>query len=153
MVMARTWIPLLLVCALAPAASAGPDDPDRSLSSREVQTYFAPYLPAVRECFLANAKGPRVTGSLRIELIIHHHGHIYRFGFSAPGVETGPLAKLDTCLRDLAKTWSFPVRKGFTTAVLPFVFLKTQAPGAGPIESCWNPRGCPPGKVKKGARG
>ncbi len=149
--MLRAWIPLLLVGVLVRSANAGPDDPDRALSAREVQTYFAPYVPAVRACYLANAKGPRVTGVLRLELIIHHHGQLYRFGFSAPGVDKPWRPKLDACLRALAKTWSFPVRKGFTSVVLPFVFLKTNAPGAGPIESCWDARGCPPGKTTKGA--
>lgn len=144
---------LVFVSALCGVAIAAPDDPDRTLSAREVQTYFEPYVPAVRACYLEHAKGKRVTGALRLELIIHHHGQVFRFGFAAPGVEKPQLAKLDTCLRALASTWRFPVRKGFTTAVLPFVFLKTTAPGAGPIESCWDPRGCPPGKAKKGERG
>jgi hypothetical protein len=148
----RLWLPLVLAGVLARSAVAGPDDPDRTLSARDVQTYFAPYVPGVRACFLANAKGKHVSGVLRLELIIHHHGRIYRFGFVAPGVEKPWLAKLDTCLSALAKTWRFPVRKGFTSAVLPFVFLKTSAPGAGPIESCWDARGCPPGKTKKGTR-
>jgi hypothetical protein len=146
------WIPILLVCVFARVVSAGPDASDRTLSAREVQTYFAPYVPAVRECVIAYGKGRHATGALRLELIIHHHGHVYRFGFAAPGVEKPWLGKLDTCLRGLAKTWRFPVRTGFTTAVLPFLFLKTSAPGAGPVESCWDPRGCPPGKAKKGDR-
>lgn len=146
------WLLLLIAGVLARVAIAGPDDPDRTLSARDVQTYFAPYVPAVRTCYLDHAKGKNVTGALRLELIIHHGGHIFRFGFVAPGVEKPHLAKLDKCLRDLASTWRFPVRKGFTSAVLPFVFLKTTAPGAGPIESCWDPRGCPPGKAKKGDR-
>ncbi|MFN0245929.1 MAG: hypothetical protein ACKV2T_03410 [Kofleriaceae bacterium] len=120
------------------------------MSAKDVQKYFAPYVPAVRECYVSNAKGKNVTGALRLELIIHHGGHVFRFGFAAPGVEKPHFGKLDSCLRSLASTWRFPVRKGFTSAVLPFVFLKTNAPGAGPIESCWDPRGCPPGKAKKG---
>ncbi|MGE0403617.1 MAG: hypothetical protein AB7T06_43325 [Kofleriaceae bacterium] len=149
--MSRRWIFVLLVAVLTRSAIAGPDD--RTLSAREVQTYVAPYVPAVRACFLANAKGKHVTGALRLELIIHHHGRLYRFGFAAPGVEKPWLARLDKCLRDLAQTWTFPERKGFTTAVLPFLFQKTSAPNAGPIESCWDPRGCPPGKLGKGGRG
>lgn len=146
------WSPLLLVGVLASTALAGPDDPDRTLSASEVQKYFTPYVPAVRQCYLTHATSRAATGALRLELIIHHGGYVFRFGFAAPGVDKPALGKLDACLRELAATWRFPVRKGFTTAVLPFVFLRTNAPGAGPIESCWDPRGCPPGKAKEGGR-
>lgn len=134
----------LVALGLAARASASPDNLDkRSMTAKEVQRYFEPYAPAVRGCYIANAKNPEATGVLRLELVIHHHGSVFRFGFAAPGVNKRNLAKLDPCLRKLAATWRFPVRDGFTSAVLPFIFLKTNAPGAGPIESCWDPKGCP----------
>jgi hypothetical protein len=145
------WSRALLVAAAVVTASAAPargnpDDPDRALSAKEVAKYFAPYAPAVRDCYLTTTRGKQVSGVLRLELIIHHDGYIFRFGFAAPSLDEATHAKLDRCLRGLAKTWHMPARKGFTSAVIPFVYLKTSVPGGGPQESCWDARGCPPGK-------
>ncbi|CAN5790962.1 hypothetical protein BH11MYX2_BH11MYX2_07780 [soil metagenome] len=147
----RRLVVMSLALALAgPSSSFGaPDDLDlHTLSAAEVAKYFAPYVPDVRGCYVKYAKSKEATGVLRLELVIHHAGWIFQFGFAAPGVTRPSLPRLDACLRTLSKTWKFPVRKGFTSAVLPFVFLKTNAPGAGPIESCWDPKGCP--SVKSG---
>jgi len=141
-----TALTVLALAAAAPPAHAGSDDPEIMLSAAEVQKYFAPYVPAVRGCYVANARSKSADGNLRLELIIHPDGSIFRFGFAAPGVTAPWLGKLEACLRALVPGWHFPVRKRFTTAVLPFLFQTTRAPGAGPIESCWDPRGCPPGK-------
>jgi hypothetical protein len=139
---------MVVVLALVPARAIG--DPDKidthTLSAKEVAKYFAPYAPAVRACYLNNAKSREATGVLRLELVIHHNGSVFRFGFAAPGVIKPWQPRLDACLRKLAKTWRFPLRKGFTSAVLPFVFLRSNAPGSGPFESCWDPKGCPPGR-------
>lgn len=142
------WIVIAAGQLVAPRAAAGrPDDPTATLSAQEVAHNFEPYVPGVRDCYLTHARGKDVDGTLRLELIIHPSGTIFRFGFTAPGV-TGPrLGKLDACLRTLVPSWHLPARKGFTSAVLPFLFQRTSAPGAGPIESCWDPRGCPPGKA------
>lgn len=138
---------IALAAVVAPAA-AHPDDPDRTLSAKEVQTYFEPYVPDVRQCYADHARGRAAAGELRLELIIHPNGAVVRFGFSAPGVEKPWLRRLDTCLRRLVPSWRFPSRHGFTSAVLPFFLQRTNAPGAGPIESCWDLRGCPPGKLR-----
>ncbi|MBL0214323.1 MAG: hypothetical protein IPQ07_10590 [Myxococcales bacterium] len=138
---------VVAVCLGAAVAHARRDDPTATLSAAEVQAAFASYVPDVRTCYLTNARGKDVDGNLRLELIIHPSGKIFRFGFAAPGVRPPWLGKLDTCLRALADTWQLPARKGYTTAVLPFLFQRTTAPGAGPIESCWDARGCPPGKL------
>lgn len=140
-----TWV---IVVLLAATATARPDDPSATLTAAEVQRYFAPYLPEIRGCYLASARAKSATGELRLELIVHPNGSVYRFGFVAPGVRPPHLGKLDSCLRALASSWHLVERKGFTTAVVPFFFQRTSAPGAGPIESCWDARGCPPGKAR-----
>jgi len=147
--MRRLWLACAVFAAglAAPAASAHREDPGATLSAVDVATYFAPNVPAVRGCYLTHARGKAMDGTLRLELIIHPNGLVFRFGFAAPGVVAPALRKLETCLRDLVPSWHFPERKGYTTAVLPFLFQRTQAPGAGPIESCWDARGCPPGKA------
>ena len=143
------WLLLVVLVAAVgpPFALANRDDPDRQLTAKEVARYFEPYVPEVRACYLTHTKDKAVSGKLRLELIIHHAGHIFRFGFDALGVDKPTRAKLNNCLRALVPTWRMPVRKGFTSVVLPFLFQKTTAPGAGPIESCWDARGCPPGKA------
>jgi len=149
---ARMWraclacLVIAAVQAAIPVAMARPPDPGDTLSAKEVQKYFEEYIPQVRSCYLTNARGKAIDGTLRLELIIHPNGSIYRFGFVAPGVAKPWLGKLDACLRKLIPSWHLPARKGYTSAVVPFMFHKTNAPGAGPIESCWDPRGCPPGK-------
>jgi len=133
--------------AAIPEAQARPPDPGDTLTAKEVLRYFEEYVPAVRSCYEANARGKAADGTLRLELIIHPSGSIYRFGFVAPGVGKPWRGKLDACLRKLVPSWHLPARKGYTSAVVPFLFHKTTAPGAGPIHSCWDPRGCPPGKT------
>jgi hypothetical protein len=133
------WL-VIGVCSLAHA-----EDPEATLSARDLQRYFAPYVPQVRDCYLTCARGPAVDGALRLELIVHPSGSIFKFGFAAPGIDPASRTRLDDCLRKLVPGWHLPVRSRFTTAVVPFLFHKTAAPGAGPIESCWDPRGCPPG--------
>lgn len=137
----------IAACLAVRSVQARRDDPTATLSAAEVQRAFEPYVPEVRACYLNNARGKTVDGTLRLELIVHPSGKIFRFGFAAPGVKPPWLGKLDACLRALTEAWQFPARKGYTTAVLPFLFQRTTAPGAGPIESCWDARGCPPGKL------
>ncbi len=139
---------IALTLARPPDVWGGPDKLDTlTLTAKEITAAFTPYQPGVRTCYLANAKNKEATGELRLELVIHRDGSIFRFGFMAPGVNKRWQARLDACLRERSRSWSFPVRRGFTSAVLPFVFLKTNAPNAGPYESCWDARGCPPGKL------
>jgi len=148
---AGAWCGMALVIAWAGLATAGDtggpgDKLETTLTARDLETYFAPYVPGVRTCYVANARSKAASGTLRLELIVHPSGSIFKFGFAAPGVESPWLGKLDACLRKLVPTWHLAVRTRFTTAVLPFLFVTTAAPGAGPIESCWDRRGCPPGK-------
>jgi hypothetical protein len=142
---------LLFAISLASAGSATADDgiDRRTLTAKEVSKYFEPYRPAVKACYIDHATNKTAQGILRLELIIHRDGKVQRFGYAAPGVVKPWSDRLDRCLRALVSTWSFPVRRGFTSAVIPFTFVRTHAPDAGPYESCWDPRGCPPGKEKR----
>jgi hypothetical protein len=67
-----------------------------------------------------------------ISVVIHRDGSLFRFDVSAPGVRG---ARLFRCLEPIAATWRFPVRKGFTTAAVPFRYVHTAAPGAGPYKT------------------
>lgn len=156
---ARLVVAALVLGSAAPV-SAQPDVGEKQppaeshgklLTAAEVQKSFAPYAPAVLRCYLTHAKNREATGTLRLELIIHRDGSVFRFGFVAPGVRKPWLSRLDGCLREKATTWRFPVRYGFTSAMLPFIYVKSNSPGAGPFESCWSPSGCP-SRPPKGKR-
>jgi hypothetical protein len=46
-------------------------------------------------------------------------------------------------VRHAVEAVTFPARRTYTTATVPYFFQRTAAPNAGPQESCWNERGCP----------
>lgn len=125
----------------APGAWAG--ELDEALSAKDLQTYFSPYLSQVRGCYVAEAGGRAAT--LRLELTVRPSGKIAAFRVTAPEVPPASLARFEACVRRRVPSWHLPVRAGFTRAVMPIVFHKTNVPGAGPIESCRDPRGCPAG--------
>ncbi len=116
----------------------------RTLSAADLERYAAPYLPAVKQCYVEHAsRSPSATGQLALELIVHRDGGVVEVEIDAPGVTGQRLRKLSRCIRTHAATWQFPVRRDFTTAVLPYYFLRVAVPGAGPQRSCWTKRGCP----------
>jgi hypothetical protein len=136
-------VPLLVLSVVvmftAPRALAqqqGGGDPDQqTLNAKDLKKYFAPYIAGVKDCYAANSRDRTATGVLRLELVIRPDGTVNRFSFKAPGIIGAPHRLLDICLRSQSETWHFPVRRGFTTAVLPFQFQITYAPGAGPKAS------------------
>lgn len=127
---------LVVVLAAAPLAMAqqqGGGDPDQtSIDASDLKKYFAPYVSGVKDCYVASSRERTATGVLRLELVIRPDGTVNRFAFKAPGIIGAPLRLLDSCLRARSETWHFPVRRGFTTAIIPFQFQLTYAPGAGP---------------------
>jgi len=144
----RRWLVLVLAGAAALAATRAAGEPrdEPMLSAKDLAKYFAPYAADVRGCYATNAKSKEATGAVRLELVIERTGFVSQFGFAAPGVVAPWRARLDDCLREQAKVWHFPERRGSTSAVVPFLYTRTTVVGAGPFESCWDPRGCPPKK-------
>jgi len=140
---------LVAAAAAAPPAQARGDDPDATLSAKDVARAFEPHAPEVRSCYFAQVR-PAGDATLRLELIIDPGGGVFRFGFAAPGVARPALDKLDGCLRPLAAAWQFPARKRYTTAVVPVRVQPATAPGASPTERCPDPGGCPPGAPRGG---
>ncbi len=110
------------LAALSGLAAADPDEDQPTISAPALTKAFQPYVPAVRDCYAAH--GRRAGGTLRLELVIQRDGTVYRFGFDAPGVTGAAYRDLDACLRPLSEIWHFPVRRGYTTAVLPFMFTR-----------------------------
>ena len=126
------------------------DDVDtRSLTAEQVQRYAASYYPMIKACYFEHGRTSRTaTGELALKLVVHRGGHIHDVSIDAPGVKGKALRKLETCIRLQVIGWHFPVRRDFTTAILPYYFLYLDVPGAGPQYSCWNPRGCPAKSAK-----
>jgi hypothetical protein len=151
----RAVIVMSLVLATTPAWAGNASRPsyrgrgtekldERTLSAAEIERYAAPYLPAVKQCYVEHGRSaPGSTGQLALELIVHRDGAVADIKVEAPGVTGRRLRKLSRCIQTLAETWQFPVRRDSTTAVLPYYFLHLAVPGSGPQQSCWNPKGCP----------
>ncbi len=149
----RTLISIALALALTPASagdkakgndkssrSAKADKEKRILTAAEIQRYMTPYTANVQKCYAKHGiADKKSTGDLKLELIIHKDGSVWRINVVAPGVKN---KKLYSCVKDLAKKWHFAPRKGFTHALIPFFYLKSKEK-AGPLYSCWNPKGCP----------
>lgn len=143
---------LIMFAATSSFAGGGPpergrtrDDVDeRSLTADQVQRYAASYYPMIKACYFEHGRKSRdATGELALKLIVHRGGHIHDVAIEAPGVTGKHMRKLEACIRLHVLGWHFPVRRDFTTAILPYYFLYLDVPGAGPQYSCWNPRGCP----------
>ena len=127
------------------------DDVDqRTLTADQIQRYAASYQPAIKGCYFAHGRPAKTaTGELALNLIVHRDGYIHDVKVDAPGVTGKHLRKLESCIRLQVIGWHFPVRRDFTTAILPYYFLYLDVPGAGPQYSCWNPKGCPTKPAKR----
>jgi len=121
------------------------DNPDeRGLTAEQIQRYARPYYPGIRACYFEFGRRSRTaTGELKLQIVVHRSGFIHEFSLDAPGVRGVHFRKLEDCVRLQVIGWHFPVRRDFTTAILPYYFMQLNLPGAGPQYSCWNPRGCP----------
>jgi hypothetical protein len=113
----------------------------RILSQDEISRYATEQKEDIRTCFLRHSVGQRrATGEVRIHVIVHPDGHVWQVKrVEAPGVRGKGLSR---CVDAKLESWRFPEKKGYTETILPYLFIKTWAPGAGPKQSCWNPRGC-----------
>lgn len=126
---------------------------ERGLTAEQIQRYASGYFPEIKACYLEHGRKSRsATGELSLRLIVHRNGYVHEFALDAPGVRGRHLRKLEGCVRMQVLGWHFPVRRDFTTAILPYYFLYLDVPGAGPQYSCWNPRGCPAPKAKRARR-
>ena len=142
----RTTLPLALVAVLGAAASAHaarPWTPDKPvagrdakdvgkpmLTAREVMRDVTAYIPEIRTCYLAaSARAKTATGQVMVELVIRPTGVVALVHATTPGLAGDAVER---CLRRRSAAWRFAEAPGHTTAQIPFLFLKTHAPGAGP---------------------
>jgi hypothetical protein len=123
-----------------PAPAAPPKE--RTLSARDVAALVAPHAPDIGRCYRsAIGDSPRTT-RLELTLRISHDGAVRALRAHAPGLPAKTTRKIAACARTVLAGVAFPERRGDTTVVVPYFFHKTDAPDAGPQQSCWNPKGC-----------
>ncbi|HLL25614.1 MAG TPA: hypothetical protein VK427_25935, partial [Kofleriaceae bacterium] len=72
----------------------------------------------------------------------HPKGVVDRIDVRTPGLSAGRAAAVERCVRATLADLAFPARRLGTTAVLPYVYQRTAAPGAGPQRSCRDASGC-----------
>jgi hypothetical protein len=129
------------VLAILLVSSTGSANTQKDLGPTEVRTHLATADAAIAQCYVATV-GEGVGGRLDVTLTIHRKGIIDHVDVRAHGVAAKLVTKIDACVRTALEGVTFPSRKVGTTAVIPYVWQKTVAAGAGPQESCWNPKGC-----------
>jgi hypothetical protein len=115
-------------------------EPD--LTAGEINRHVAPHAPQIERCYLERLGEFRHGGRLELTLVIARDGNVLSLRASASGLPAKTVRKVEACIREIVETVQFPTRRVDTTAVVPYVFQKTDVPDAGPLQSCWNPRGC-----------
>jgi len=134
----RTTPLLLAVLSITSIASA---ETAKDLGPSEVRAHLKGADAAIGQCYVATV-GEGVGGRLDVTLTIHRKGIVDHVDVSAPGVSAKLVNKIGACVRAALDGVAFPARQVGTTAVIPYVWQKTVAPGAGPQESCWDAKGC-----------
>ncbi|HEV7558532.1 MAG TPA: hypothetical protein VGO00_23845 [Kofleriaceae bacterium] len=133
---------LSILAATTSIASA--DRKERTLEPVEVEAHVKPYLTEIEKCYVGAAGEIRGAGKLELDLVIHRDGSVLSLKVATPGLAMRQSQRVETCVRTAVENVKFPMRRDFTTAIVPYFFQKTMAPNAGPIQSCWSPKGCWP---------
>jgi len=119
-----------------------PSHPQPFLEAREIAAEVHPYAPEIERCYLERLGDVRRAGRLDLTLVIGRDGDVVSLAAAAPGLPARTARQVESCIREAVSALHFPERRSDTTAVVPYYFQHTYAPGAGPQLSCWNPRGC-----------
>jgi hypothetical protein len=135
-------VPSLSTGDLALTGPARSARPDLFLTAGEITTHVAPHASEIERCYLDHLGDARRGGHLDLTLVITRDGGVLSLKAAASGLPVKTARKVEACIREIVETVQFPTRRNDTTAVVPYVFQKTDAPGAGPLLSCWNPKGC-----------
>jgi hypothetical protein len=112
------------------------------LTAREISTQVSPYAAEIEHCYLERAGNVKRTGRLDLTVMIARDGVVQAVRTATPGLPAHTARRVEACIRDIVEPLRFPARRSDTTAIVPYAFQKTHAPDAGPLMSCWNPRGC-----------
>lgn len=112
------------------------------LAAGEIAAEVRPFAPEIERCYLERLGDTHRAGHLDLTLVIGRDGAVVSVSAAAPGLPGRAAHQVESCIRGTVETLHFPERRNDTTAVVPYYFQRTRAPGAGPQLSCWNPRGC-----------
>ncbi len=112
------------------------------LSNTDVQSLVAPHSLDIEHCYLDQVSAARQGGKLDLTLTIGSDGSLVSLKAATAGLSRSTTHKIESCARQVVASVEFPARRNDTTVVVPFLFHKTHAAGAGPIESCWSASGC-----------
>ena len=115
---------------------------ERFLSAGDVSALVAPHEPAIERCYLDAVGAARPGSRVELTFVIARAGDVLSLRAAASGLRAHTLRKLEGCVRSEVESVKFPERRNDTTAVVPYLFQRTDAPNAGPQLSCWNPKGC-----------
>jgi len=113
-----------------------------SLAATEVAAEVRPYGPDIERCYLERLGDLRRAGRLDLTFVIGRDGYVVSLDAAAPGLPTRTVRQMASCIREAIDPIHFPARRADTTAIVPYFFQYTSAPGSGPQLSCWNPSGC-----------
>jgi len=134
--------PALTTGDLALTGKAGATHQEALLSAGEINRLVAPHAPEIERCYLDGIGAAQRPGHLDVTFMIGRDGNVFSLKAAAAGVPAKTVTKIETCIRSAVDGIQFPVRRSDTTAVVQYFFQKTNAPNAGPLMSCWNPKGC-----------
>ena len=134
--------PSLTTGDLALTGKAGAAPQEALLSAGEITALVAPHAPEIERCYLDGIGASQRPGHLDLTFMIGRDGNVFSLKAAAAGVPAKAVAKIETCIRNAVDGIQFPARRSDTTAIVPYFFQKTNAPNAGPVMSCWNPKGC-----------
>ena len=137
----RIW-PLLAVIVTTAPALADPAPLQAALTPDEVQATVRLVSEELEHCYMDRTPEVRGAGHLDLVFTISRHGTVEKLDVKTPGLAPRVAKEIDGCVRAAVAPISFPARKTFTTATVPFFFQRTAAPNSGPQLSCWNPNGC-----------
>jgi len=137
-----------VLAAAMPATTSptpAPPPPPRTaafLEARDVAALVTPHAPQIERCYLDRVASARRGGHLDLTFVIGRDGSIVSLHAAADRLPIRAAPQVEACVRRAVDTLRFPARRNDTTAVVPYYFLKTDAPDAGPQLSCWSPKGC-----------
>jgi hypothetical protein len=115
---------------------------DAFLEASEVAAEVRPYAPDIERCYLDRLGDIHRAGRLDLTFVIGRDGHVVSLDAAAPGLPSRTVHQVAACIREAVDPIHFPARRADTTAIVPYLFQHTNAPGGGPQLSCWNPKGC-----------
>jgi hypothetical protein len=112
------------------------------LEPTEVAAEVRPYALDIERCYLDRLDDIHHAGKLDVMFVIGRDGHVVSLDIAAPSLPARNVVQMAACIREAVDPIHFPARRGDTTAIVPYFFQYTSAPGGGPQLSCWNPKGC-----------